>query len=46
MAVYPGESHDNFSKQADNWGSFFYEEKNDVLRVDVKPVALIKVLNG
>jgi hypothetical protein len=31
-----------FSKQADNWGSFFYEEKNDVLRVDVKPVALDK----
>ncbi|HMK16586.1 MAG TPA: DUF2911 domain-containing protein [Chitinophagaceae bacterium] len=42
MAVYPDKATIIFSKQADNWGSFFYEEKNDVLRVDVKPVALDK----
>src|SRR5436190_1300398 len=42
MAVYPDKATVIFSKQADNWGSFFYEEKNDVLRVDVKPVALDK----
>jgi hypothetical protein len=28
-----------FSTQSDAWGSFYYEEKNDALRVDVKPVA-------
>src|SRR6188768_2075614 len=42
MAVWPEKATLIFSKQADNWGSFFYEEKNDVLRVDVKPVALDK----
>jgi hypothetical protein len=42
MAVYPDKATIIFSKQADNWGSFFYEEKNDVLRVDVKPFALDK----
>ena len=42
MAVWPDKATIIFSKQADNWGSFFYEEKNDVLRVDVKPVALDK----
>jgi Protein of unknown function (DUF2911) len=31
-----------FSSQSDSWGSFYYEEKNDVLRVNVKPVALDK----
>lgn len=31
-----------FSNQTEAWGSFFYEEKNDVLRVNVKPVALEK----
>ncbi len=31
-----------FSSQTDAWGSFYYEEKNDVLRVNVKPVALDK----
>jgi tetratricopeptide (TPR) repeat protein len=31
-----------FSTQSDAWGSFYYEEKNDALRVDVKPVALDK----
>ena len=42
IAVWPEKATLIFSKQADNWGSFFYEEKNDVLRVDVKPVALDK----
>ncbi len=31
-----------FSNQSDAWGSFYYEEKNDALRVDVKPVMLDK----
>lgn len=31
-----------FSTQSDAWGSFYYEEKNDALRVDVKPAALDK----
>jgi hypothetical protein len=31
-----------FSNQSDAWGSFYYEEKYDALRVDVKPVALDK----
>ena len=30
------------STKTDAWGSFYYEEKNDVLRVSVKPVALEK----
>ncbi len=31
-----------FSNQTDAWGSFYYEEKYDALRVNVKPVALDK----
>ncbi len=31
-----------FSTQKDAWGSFYYEEKYDALRVNVKPVALEK----
>jgi hypothetical protein len=31
-----------FSNQSEAWGSFYYEEKNDALRVDVKPVVLDK----
>lgn len=31
-----------FSKQTEAWGSFSYDEKDDVLRVNVKPVALDK----
>lgn len=42
MAVWPEKATIIFSNQADAWGSFFYEDKNDVLRVDVKPVALDK----
>lgn len=28
-----------FSKQSEAWGSFYYKEEDDVLRVNVKPVA-------
>ena len=31
-----------FSSQSDAWGSFYYDEKYDALRVNVKPVALDK----
>lgn len=31
-----------FSTQSDAWGSFYYEEKYDALRVNVKPVTLDK----
>jgi tetratricopeptide (TPR) repeat protein len=31
-----------FSKNSTSWGSFFYDEKEDALRVKVKPVALDK----
>jgi Protein of unknown function (DUF2911) len=31
-----------FSNQSDAWGSFYYDEKMDALRVNVKPVALDK----
>jgi hypothetical protein len=31
-----------FSKKSDGWGSFFYEEKEDALRVKVKPQPLEK----
>jgi len=31
-----------FSRQTDAWGSFYYKEEDDVLRVNVKPVALEK----
>jgi hypothetical protein len=42
MAVYADKVTLIFSNQADSWGSFFYDEKYDALRVDVKPVALDK----
>lgn len=31
-----------FSRQSEAWGSFYYKEEDDVLRVDVKPVILDK----
>lgn len=31
-----------FSRTVDAWGSFYYEEKNDALRVTVKPVKMEK----
>jgi hypothetical protein len=39
MAVWPDKITIIFSNQNDAWGSFYYDEKNDVLRVDVKPIA-------
>ena len=33
-----------FSKQANAWGSFYYKEEDDVLRIKVKPVALDKTV--
>jgi hypothetical protein len=33
-----------FSRQADTWGSFYYREEDDVLRVKVKPVVLDKAV--
>ena len=42
MAVWPDKAIIIFSNQSDSWGSFFYDEKYDALRVDVKPVALDK----
>ncbi|HXI00778.1 MAG TPA: DUF2911 domain-containing protein [Sphingobacteriaceae bacterium] len=40
IAYYPLESTIIFSKKTDAWGSFFYDEKDDVLRVKVKPMQL------
>lgn len=37
IAYDPVESTIIFSKRTDSWGSFFYDEKEDVLRVKVKP---------
>ena len=42
MAVWPDKATIIFSSQSNAWGSFYYEDKYDVLRVDVKPVALDK----
>jgi len=42
MAVWPEKVTLIFSNQTNAWGSFYYEEKYDALRVDVKPVALDK----
>lgn len=33
-----------FSNQSEAWGSFMYDEKHDALRVNVKPVALDKIV--
>jgi len=37
IAYDPTESIVIFSKRSDAWGSFFYDEKDDALRVKVKP---------
>jgi tetratricopeptide (TPR) repeat protein len=42
IAYDPVESTVIFSKRYDAWGSFFYDEKEDVLRVKVKPQPLDK----
>lgn len=42
VAYDPVESTVIFSKRTDAWGSFFYNEKDDALRVKVKPQPLEK----
>ncbi|MES2766198.1 MAG: DUF2911 domain-containing protein [Bacteroidota bacterium] len=42
VAYSPNESTVIFSKNSTSWGSFFYDEKEDVLRVKVKPQPLEK----
>lgn len=45
-AIFMSMAPDNviviFSRQTDAWGSFYYKEEDDVLKVNVKPVALDK----
>lgn len=40
MAVWPEKVTLIFSKQTGAWGSFYYDEKDDALRVDVTPAKL------
>ena len=42
IAYDPSESTVIFSKRSDAWGSFFYDEKEDALRVKVKPQPMEK----
>lgn len=42
IAYDPTECIIIFSKKTDGWGSFFYNEKDDVLRVKVKPRSIDK----
>ena len=42
IAYDPAESIVIFSKRSDSWGSFYYDEKEDALRVKVKPQPLDK----
>jgi tetratricopeptide (TPR) repeat protein len=42
IAYDPAESIVIFSKRSDAWGSFFYDEKEDALRVKVKPQPMEK----
>ena len=42
VAYDPAESTVIFSRQTNTWGSFFYDEKDDVLRVKVKPQSIDK----
>jgi hypothetical protein len=42
MAVWPDSVLLIFSNQSGSWGSFFYDPKNDALRVPTKPVVLEK----
>jgi hypothetical protein len=42
VAYDPNESTIIFSKNNSSWGSFFYDDKEDALRVKVKPQALDK----
>jgi hypothetical protein len=42
VAIWPDSAVLILSNQSSAWGSFFYEEKDDALRVTVRPVALDK----
>ncbi len=42
IAYDPNESTLIFSKNSSSWGSFYYNDKEDALRVKIKPVALDK----
>ncbi len=42
MAVWADSAIIIFSNQSGSWGSFYYDDKNDALRVTVKPVKLDK----
>ena len=42
MAIWPDSVTLIFSNQSDAWGSFYYEDKYDALRVTVKPVMMEK----
>lgn len=42
LAYDPNESTVIFSKNSTSWGSFFYDPKEDALRVTVKPITLDK----
>ncbi len=42
VAYDPNESILIFSKNSTSWGSYFYDDKEDALRIKVKPVALDK----
>ncbi|RYF84770.1 MAG: DUF2911 domain-containing protein, partial [Chitinophagaceae bacterium] len=44
IAYDPAESILIFSKKTDGWGSFFYDEKEDALRVKVKPYRIEKMV--
>lgn len=44
IAYDPNECTLIFSKNSDGWGSYFYKESDDALRVKVKPVALDKTV--
>jgi hypothetical protein len=43
IALYPDKATLIFSKRNTAWGSFYYDEKEDALRVDIKTVRLMKV---
>src|SRR5688572_3776533 len=42
MAIWPDSAIIIFSNQSGSWGSFYYDDKMDALRVTVKPVKLDK----
>jgi tetratricopeptide (TPR) repeat protein len=46
IAYDPVESTIIFSKRSDAWGSFFYDEKEDALRVKVKPQPIEKTVEN